>query len=261
MTDTTISGNENALFNESELPLQFPPFDRISAEDFLPAFERGMAEQLNEIAEIAGQANAPDFENTMTRLERSGQMLERVSIAFYTLSSADTSDAIDAVEVEIAPRLSAHRDQILLDEQLFARVKDIHERRHDLGLDAESLRLVEERYKDFVRAGAELNAAQKEQLPQINRELAELSTRFSQNVLDEVNALAVVVDSREAAGGKGAGSGRRSRIPGPCGQVRAAAAQYQRPARPVLAAQSRAAPANLRNLRIAGASRRGIRQP
>lgn len=201
MTNTATTATENPFFQPSSLPLQFPRFDLITPDDFLPAFERGMEQQLAEIAGITGQSAVPDFDNTMIRLERSGQLLERVTIAFYALSSADTSDAIDAVEVEIAPRLSAHRDQILLDEALFARVKDIHDRRHELDLDDESLRLVEERYKHFLRAGAELEAAEKQRLRDINRELAALSTRFSQNVLEEVNALAIVVDKREELAG------------------------------------------------------------
>lgn len=191
----------NPFYSTSALPLQFPPFDQITTDHYLPAFEFGMAEQLAEIAEIVNQADDPTFENTMIPLELSGQLLDRVANVFFALSSAHTNDAIDEIEVEIAPRLSAHYDQIGLDPGLFARVSDLYERRNSLGLDAEAVRLVEESYKGFVRAGAQLDIEQKEQLKAINLELSELSTSFSQNVLDEVNDLAIVVDSADELAG------------------------------------------------------------
>ncbi|MGA0934487.1 MAG: M3 family metallopeptidase [Pseudohongiellaceae bacterium] len=191
----------NPFFEPSPLPLQYPPFDQISTDDYLPAFERGMNEHLDEIAAIVNQAEGPTFENTMVPLEMSGQLLDRVATVFYALSSAHTNEAIDATEVEIAPRMSDHYDQILLDEGLFARISDLYARRDSLGLGDEAVRLIEENYKDFVRAGAMLDVEQKERLKAINRELSELSTQFSQNVLDEVNALAIVVDSPDELAG------------------------------------------------------------
>jgi len=201
MTDTEDTATPNPFFSVSPLPLQYPPFDQISTDHYLPAFERGMAEHLEEIAAIVNQAEDPTFENTMIPLEQSGQLLDRVSTVFFAMSSAHTNDAINDIEVEIAPKLSAHTDQILLDAGLFARISELYERRDSLGLDAEAMRLIEENYKDFVRAGAQLDVEQKEQLKAINLELAELSTSFSQKVLDEVNALAIVVDSREELAG------------------------------------------------------------
>ncbi len=201
LEDAAMPAPENPFFAPSDLPLQFPRFDLIRDEHYLPAFERGMQEQLAEIADITGQTAEPTFANTLVPLEVSGQLLTRVLTVFYALSSAHTNDAIQALEVEISPRLSAHRDSILLDEKLFARVKAVYDTRAGLGLDAESLRLVEETYKDFVLSGAQLDAQQKERLRSINAELAELETRFDQNVLAEVNASAVVVDSREDLAG------------------------------------------------------------
>lgn len=200
-TATADTVAANPFFAESPLPLQFPPFDLITTDHYLPAFERGMAEHLEEVTAIVNQAEAPTFENTLVALEQSGQLLARVSRVFNAMSSAHTNDAIDAIEVEISPRLAAHYDQIQLDPGLFARVSDLYERRDNLGLDAEGVRLVEENYKDFVRAGALLDSEQKERLKAINQELSELSTQFSQNVLDEVNALAVVVDTPEELAG------------------------------------------------------------
>jgi peptidyl-dipeptidase Dcp len=192
---------ENPFFTVSELDLQFPRFDLIRDEHYLPAFERGMLEQLAEIDEITSQTAAPSFGNTLVPLEYSGQLLNRVNTVFFALSSAHTNDAIQEIEVEMSPRLSAHSDSILLNEKLFARVKAVHDTLDTQGLDPESMRLVEENYKDFVRAGAQLNAEQKERMKAINTEMAELETRFDQNVLAEVNDSAVIVDSREELGG------------------------------------------------------------
>jgi peptidyl-dipeptidase Dcp len=188
---------ENPFFAPSPLPLQFPPFDLIRDEHYLPAFERGMEEQLAEIAAITAQTEAPTFENTIVPIEQSGRILSRVANVFFALSSAHTNDAIQALEVELSPRLSAHNDAILLDPALYARIKTLYDARATLGLDPEALRLVEITHRDFVRAGAQLSPEDKDKLRAMNTELAELETTFSQNVLAEVNANAVVVDSRE----------------------------------------------------------------
>jgi peptidyl-dipeptidase Dcp len=195
------ASDQNPFLTASELPLQFPRFDLVRNEHYLPAFEQGMQEQLAEIADITNQTAEPSFANTLVPLETSGQLLNRVLTVFFALSSAHTNDAIQELEVEISPRLSAHRDSILLDEKLFARVKAVYDMRASLGLDAESLRLVEETYKDFVLSGAQLDAQQKERLKAINTELAGLETKFDQNVLAEVNDSAVVVDSSEELAG------------------------------------------------------------
>ena len=192
---------DNPFFAESPLPHQLPPFDRIDDAHYAPAFERGMADQIAEIEAIAGASEPPTFENTIVALERSGQLLNRVAATFFALSSADTNDAINAIRNEMAPRLAAHTDRMLLDAGLFARVESLYEQRADLGLDDESRRLVEEYYVDFVRAGARLSDAEKERMQAINARLAALSSRFTQNVLDEVNASAVVVESRDELAG------------------------------------------------------------
>ena len=192
---------DNPFFAESPLPHQLPPFDRIDDAHYAPAFERGMADQIAEIEAIAGASEPPTFENTIVALERSGQLLNRVAATFFALSSADTNDAINAIRNEMAPRLAAHTDRMLLDAGLFARVESLYEQRADLGLDDESRRLVEEYYVDFVRAGARLSDAEKERMQEINARLAALSSRFTQNVLDEVNASAVVVESRDELAG------------------------------------------------------------
>ncbi|MCY3844111.1 MAG: M3 family metallopeptidase [Acidobacteria bacterium] len=192
---------DNPFLTESPLPYRLPPFDRIDESHYQPAFEQGMAEQIAEVEAIAVLTEAPTFENTIIPLERSGQLLNRVATTFFALSSAHTSDALDEIRSQVAPQLAAHNDRILLNGALFARVATLHAERSALGLDAESVRLIEKYHEDFVRAGAELDEAGKERMREINADLASLQTRFMRNVLDEVNASAVAVDSRDALAG------------------------------------------------------------
>ncbi len=202
VTPADVQMNDmNPFFTESALPYHLPPFDQIDTDHYLPAFERGMAEQLEETDLIANTSEAPSIENTLVALERSGRLLDRVATTFFSLTSADTNDAMNDIRTEMAPRLAAHSDQILLNAALFERVKALHDQRETLDVDDESRRLVEEYYTDFVRAGAELSESEKERMQAINAELASLQTTFSQNVLDEVNAAAVVVDTREELAG------------------------------------------------------------
>ena len=201
MDEATTVTEANPFFADSPLPFHYPPFDRIDDSLYRPAFERGMAEQLAEVEAIADAAEAPTFENTLVALERSGRLLERVSQVFFNLTSADTNDTLDTIRSEMAPKLSAHSDRILLNAALFERVRALFEQRGELELDDESRRLVEEYYTDFVRAGAQLPAAEQQRLRDINAELAGLETTFSQNVLSEVNASAVAVETREALAG------------------------------------------------------------
>ena len=196
-TATEDAASANPFFAESSLPFALPPFDQIDDAHYRPAFERGMADQLVEIEAIANTADTPTFENTVVQMEQSGRLLTRVANVFFGLTSADTNDVLDAIEAEIAPTLSAHNDQILLNDTLFARVKTLYDERDGLDLDAEARRLVEEYYTDFVRAGAQVSAAEKERLKAMNAELATLGTAFSQNVLGEVNAAAVSGDTQE----------------------------------------------------------------
>jgi len=191
----------NPFLSDNSLPYDLPPFDRIGDTHYLPAFERGMAEQLEEVEAIANDADAPTVENTLVALERSGRLLDRVASTFFPLNRSDTNDAMDATRTEIAPRLAAHNDQIYLNPALFARVRTLYERRDSLDLDPEAYRLVEKYDTDFVRAGAELSAAEQDRMRAINAEMATLETTFAQNVLREVNASAVVVATREELAG------------------------------------------------------------
>ncbi len=192
---------QNPLLVKSTLQYEMPPFDQIKNEHFQPAFEQGMKEQLAEVDAIANQTEPPTFDNTLAAMQKSGAVLQRTSRVFFALVAADTNEDLEKVRTDMAPKLAAHEDAILLNDKLFARIKTIYDTRDTLGLDAEALRLVEIAHRDFVRAGANLNPEQKERLKAINAELATLETQFSQNVLNEVNELAVVVDTKEELDG------------------------------------------------------------
>lgn len=185
----------NPFAAPSALPYQLPPFDKISVDDFMPAFEAGMKQQLQEMAAIASNPEPPSFDNTLMAMERSGQLLQRANKVFSNLSAANTNPAMQKIEAEMAPKFSAHSDAIRLDPKLFARIEALYQTRSGLGLDAESLRLLERYRTNFVRAGARLDDAQKAQLRDFNAQLSTLTTRFSQNVLKEKNASAVIVDN------------------------------------------------------------------
>ncbi|SFA84560.1 peptidyl-dipeptidase Dcp [Collimonas sp. OK607] len=180
----------------SSLPYNLPPFDKIKDSDYKPSFEAGMAQQRQEVNAIAANPAAPSFDNTILALERSGQMLTRVSDVFFNLVSTNTSPELDQTQQDIAPKLAAHKDAIFLDPQLFARVDQLYQQRSTLGLDPESLRLLERYHIEFVRAGARLSAADKDQLRTLNQQISTLTTQFQQTLLKANNDGAIVVDKR-----------------------------------------------------------------
>lgn len=192
---------DNPLLSESKLPLQYPQFDKIKDADFQPAIEQGMAAHLKEIEQVANSTGKPTFENTIVAMERTGRLLTRAQTTFSNLNACNTNPAMQKIEKELAPKLAAHRDEILLNAKLFARVQSLYDDREKLGLDAESKYLLERYYKDFVRAGARLNESDKTKLKQINGELATLQTTFEQNVLKEKNASSITVEKREDLAG------------------------------------------------------------
>ncbi len=200
-TPMAVETEANPLLAQSTLPYGMPPFDQIRNEHFLPAYERAMEMESEEIDVIANNPEPPTFENTIVAMERTGQALTRVARIFGNINGAHTNPELQAVQREMAPRLSAHSDSISLNPELFARVDSLYQQREELALDSESDRLLERYHTSFVRAGAQLSEEQKDRLREINSELATLSTQFTQNVLAEVNASAVVVDTREELAG------------------------------------------------------------
>ena len=189
--------NTNPFYKKSELYMSYPPFDLIEDEHYLPAFTKGMSDHLKEIDLIINNSEKPTFENTILAMELSGELLNRVATVFYALTSANTNDEMEKIRVEIAPKLSAHNDKILLNPKLFKKVEEIYNERGSFNLDDESILLVEKYYRDFVRSGSNLTTEQKERLKTINSEISVLQTNFSQNVLKEVNALAVIIDNKK----------------------------------------------------------------
>lgn len=192
---------DNPFFTESSLPFHLPPFDRIRDPDYVPAFERGMSDQLREVEAIASNPGKPTFDNTIVAMERTGRLLTRVTAVFSNLKEANTDEEIERIDGVMAPRLSAHNDAIYLNSALFARIMALYDQRPTLGLDPESLRLLERYHRDFVRAGALLSEADKTRMKALNSELASLQSACSQNILNEKNSSSVVVrDRAELAG-------------------------------------------------------------
>ena len=186
---------ENPFSHPSTLPYRLPPFDRVQNADYRPAFEQGMREQRTEVQQIASDPAEADFQNTLVALERSGQMLSRVSAVFFNLNASNTDPQMQEIDSEIAPKLQAHEDAIFLDPALFARVDAVYRRRASLQLDSESLQLLERYHIEFVRAGARLSDTDKARLRDINGQLSSLTTQFKQNVLKATKSGAVIVDS------------------------------------------------------------------
>ncbi|MGZ5199615.1 MAG: dipeptidyl carboxypeptidase II, partial [Telluria sp.] len=191
----------NPFAKQSTLPLHYPAFDKIKNEDYAPAFKEGMRIQAAEIEAIANNKAAPTFENTIVAMERSGALLNRVQTVFFNLVGCNTNEAMNTLDKELAPQLAAHSDAIRLNGKLWHRIDTLYARRDKLHLDPESKYLLDRYHTDFVRAGAQLSDADKAKLKAYNGEIAALQTQFSQNVLKEANASALVVDSREELAG------------------------------------------------------------
>jgi peptidyl-dipeptidase Dcp len=191
----------NPLLAEWTAPFGAPPLDRIEPAHFAPAFERALADHRGEIAVIAGEVAAPSFENTVAALERAGRLLARVSSIFYVLAGAHTSEAIQAIERDMAPKLARHWNEIHLNEKLFVRLDALHGNAAGLGLTAEQARVLERYHALFRRAGAGLDAAAKQRLKEIGDRLASLGTGFSQNVLaDEQSYMMALEGEADLAG-------------------------------------------------------------
>lgn len=185
---------DNPFLHESPRPYLLPDYPMITDEHYAPAFDAGMAQHRAEVEAIVTNPEPPTFDNTVAALQRSGQVLGRVSAVFFSRASAHTNPEIEALQATIAPKLAAHRDAIALDPRLFARLRDLHSRRDDLGLDEESRRLLDELVDDAVRDGAELDDACKDRLRELNAAISTLATAFGSDLLADTNAAAVAVD-------------------------------------------------------------------
>ena len=191
----------NPFYKPSTLPFQAVPFDKIHDSDYQPAMEEGMKQQLAEIQKIANNPAPPTFDNTIVAMEKSGQMLTRVMLAFSTVAGANTDDALQKVQETEAPKLSAHQDAIYLNPKLFARIQTLYNQRDSLKLDPESQRLLEWDYKEFVLNGAKLSDADKAKLKHMNEQEATLSAQFQNKLLAAAKAGALVVSDKSKLAG------------------------------------------------------------
>ena len=190
----------NPFFEDWTAPYGAPPLDRIKPEHFGPAYDRALAEHSAEIATIAGDRAPPSFDNVVLALEKSGRLLTKVEGVFYNLTSAATNEALQAIELEMAPRMSAHWSAISMHPVLFARLDEVYRKRGALGLDAETLKVLERYHLDFVRAGAQLKGAARDRLAAIAQRLAVLGTQFSQNVLGDEEDWTLSLTEAQMAG-------------------------------------------------------------
>jgi len=184
----------NPLLKAYATPFEVPPFNEIKLEHFLPAINQGIDEQLAEIKAITSNTEAPNFENTILAFDHSGTTLGRVSYTFDNLNSANTNDEMQAIAREITPKISTHRDNIMLNKELFVRIKAVYDKRKELNLDAEQIRVTEKFYEDFVRSGANLPDDKQTELRKLNDELSMLCLKFSENILAENKNFELVID-------------------------------------------------------------------
>ena len=197
----TAFGPSNPFYAPSALPFHAPPFDKIQDSDYQPAIEAGIAAELKEIDAIANNPAAPDFTNTFVALEKSGQLLNRAERALNAVTGANTNPVLQKVEETEAPKLAALEDAERLNAKLFARIKAVYDKRDALSLDAESRRLVELTYQNFVRAGANLDDEGKSRLKQINEQLSVLSDAFNRKLLAATKAAAFTTTDKAALAG------------------------------------------------------------
>ena len=187
----------NPLLNEFATPYGVPPFDKIEAEHYGPAFEYAMSLHNEEVAAILANNEEPTFANTILELDRSGMMLANISDLFGMMCAAMNSDEMQELQEEVMPKLAAHYDAISMNEELFSRIKTVYEKRNSTDLNAEQIRLVEKMYDGAVRQGALLKGEQKERLQKINEELSLLTVKFDNNLLAETNDFKLELSGKE----------------------------------------------------------------
>ena len=191
----------NPFLQAYDTPYNVPPFDKIKNEHFKPAILEGIKRHEEEINAIANAAAAPTFDNTILAMENAGELLSNVNVVFSNLNSANTNKEIQNIAKETAPNLSAHRDNIYLNEKLFARVKALWDKKETLGLNLEQAKILDNSYKDFVRSGANLSDSDKVILRKINGELSLASLKYGQNILAETNKYELVIDAKKDLAG------------------------------------------------------------
>ncbi len=196
----TLDPEINPFFQEWNAPNVIPPFLDIKDEHYMPAYKKGMEENLEEIDQIVNNTEPPTFANTIEELERSGSLLSKVGRVFSNLASSNTNPKLQELQRELSPMLSAHYDKITLNEGLFNRIETIWQDRENRGLTNEQYKLLEDTRKQFVRSGALMNEEQKQQISKINSEISELTTLFGQNLLAETNGFELILNNSDLDG-------------------------------------------------------------
>lgn len=196
-----VKEGENPFFTEYDTPFGVPPFDLIKAEHYMPAFEKGMEEQKKAVEAILSSSEEPTFENTFEALDRSGDLLAKVSSVFFGLASANTTPEIQSIQMEISPKLAAHADEISLDPRMYEKLKILYEKRDDMNLTEEQMFLLENQYMGLVRNGAGLSDEDKGKLKEMNQEISVLRVKLSNNVLAETNKFKLVLSKEEDLAG------------------------------------------------------------
>ena len=190
----------NPFFSEYNTPFNVPPFEKIKAKHYMPAFEKGMNEGRKDIESLVKNQAEPDFDNTVGVFDKAGELLSRVSLVFLAQASANTSDSLQNIEMEISPKLAGYYDEIRLNPGLFKRVKQVYDNQDKFNLSPEQKFILENLYKEFVRNGANLNKADQDTLKKINQRLSVLGVKFNQNVLEETNNYKLFVGKEGLSG-------------------------------------------------------------
>ena len=201
MYSCTTQTETNPFLTEFQTPYGVPPFDQIKLEHYEPAFMKGIDEQNANIQAITSNAEAPTFDNVIVAFDNSSPILDRVGGVFYNLTEAETTDELTALSMKLAPVMSEHNDNILLNEALFAKIKAVYQQKDSQQLTTEQRRLLEKTYKSFVRSGANLPADKQARLREINKQLSTLGIRFDKNILNENNEFKLFVDKEEELAG------------------------------------------------------------
>lgn len=212
-----VSHNDNPFFLEFDTPFQVPPFDKIEAAHYMPAFLEGMKLEKAEVEAIVSNPDAPTFENTVVAYSKTGAFLSKVSSVFGGLYGANTTPELQKLAKELSPLRSAHSNEIRFNQALFERIKVVFEQRESLNLDADQLYMLENLYGGFVRNGANLPAEEKAKLSDINTKLSSLGVQFGQNLLGETNAYQLIIEDEKDLDGlpesvKAAGAQEAKRV-------------------------------------------------
>jgi len=192
--------SSNPFLREYNTAFNVPPFEKIMAKHYVPAFEKGMADARQELDKILNNKKAPTFKNTIEAYDNMGKLLRDITAVFVELCSSNTNDSLSKIEVEMTPKLAGFRDEVRLNPELFKRVKSVYENQEKFRLNPEQKFLLENLYKEFIRNGANLSVRDQDTLRKINQRISLLCVRFNQNVLAETNNYKLYVDKKDLAG-------------------------------------------------------------